>query len=100
MSPTTQLRHREALNLVVSFCENNVDCRRAVVLQYFGESFEREMCQPHLCDNCAQVGSIIERDLSSEAQQLVELVQACQSNPSVRGESYPILANFSRVCYD
>eukprot|EP01127_Copromyxa_protea_P008025 TRINITY_DN1828_c0_g1_i1.p1 TRINITY_DN1828_c0_g1~~TRINITY_DN1828_c0_g1_i1.p1 ORF type:complete len:1055 (-),score=202.32 TRINITY_DN1828_c0_g1_i1:52-3216(-) len=83
VTPQTKIRHRDALNQVVSFCENNVDCRRAIVLQYFGESFDRKDCDIP-CDNCSQSGDIVEKDLTEESKLLVSIVEACQSNPQLR----------------
>lgn len=39
------------LNRMVSFCENVEDCRRKLVLEYFGENFAAEKCN-RTCDNC------------------------------------------------
>lgn len=35
---------RNNLDLICNFCENMVDCRRSVILNYFGEHFTREQC--------------------------------------------------------
>ena len=43
------------LKHVVHFCENQMDCRRALQLNYFGEEFTREECikmKNTTCDNC------------------------------------------------
>ncbi|CAM9742081.1 unnamed protein product, partial [Hapterophycus canaliculatus] len=35
----------------VRFCINEVECRRALILEFFGERFHRENCRG-TCDNC------------------------------------------------
>jgi len=40
------------LNRMVQFCENQTDCRRSLVLEYFGEVFDKTKCNG-TCDNCA-----------------------------------------------
>eukprot|EP00516_Mucochytrium_quahogii_P003424 CAMPEP_0203757060 /NCGR_PEP_ID=MMETSP0098-20131031/10220_1 /ASSEMBLY_ACC=CAM_ASM_000208 /TAXON_ID=96639 /ORGANISM=" , Strain NY0313808BC1" /LENGTH=1059 /DNA_ID=CAMNT_0050649165 /DNA_START=95 /DNA_END=3274 /DNA_ORIENTATION=- len=40
------------LNRMTQFCMNDVDCRRKLILEYFGESFPRAACN-NTCDNCA-----------------------------------------------
>ena len=37
--------------LVLQYCENQMDCRRSQILQFFGEVFDRERCNK-TCDNC------------------------------------------------
>ncbi|KAE8244206.1 hypothetical protein A4X13_0g6763 [Tilletia indica] len=44
-------QRRNNLHQVISYCMNRTDCRRVLVLQYFGEIFPRENCH-HSCDNC------------------------------------------------
>ncbi|KAK2964730.1 putative ATP-dependent helicase SGS1 [Blattamonas nauphoetae] len=39
------------VNQVVSYCENQYDCRRRMLLAYFGEQFDEPSCN-HTCDNC------------------------------------------------
>ena len=37
----------------VRYCLNEVDCRRTMLLEYFGEKFASEKCGK-TCDNCKQ----------------------------------------------
>jgi len=40
---------------IVSYCENKVDCRRAMQLNYFDEKFDKAQCianEKTTCDNC------------------------------------------------
>lgn len=47
----TQSNQLNNLNRMVNFCENLVDCRRKLILQYFGEEMKPELCN-NTCDNC------------------------------------------------
>ncbi|XP_004485478.1 ATP-dependent DNA helicase Q-like 4A [Cicer arietinum] len=64
----------ENLLRMVSYCENDVDCRRLIQLVHFGEKFDSSTCQK-TCDNCVKVTSFIEKDVTEIAKQLVELVK-------------------------
>uniref|UniRef100_A0A6B2KXX8 ATP-dependent DNA helicase n=1 Tax=Arcella intermedia TaxID=1963864 RepID=A0A6B2KXX8_9EUKA len=72
--PLVLVRQREMLWTVVSYCENNVDCRRVLTLQYFGENFNREECGPYLCDNCTSNYESSDVDLTQEAKHIVDIV--------------------------
>lgn len=62
------------LKRMVSYCENNVDCRRLLQLIHFGEKFSSGGCK-QTCDNCSQDKSFIEKDVTEIAKQLVEVVK-------------------------
>ncbi|KAL5176217.1 ATP-dependent DNA helicase Q-like 4A [Glycine soja] len=64
----------ENLVRMVSYCENDVDCRRLLQLAHFGEKFNSSTCQK-TCDNCLKITSFIEKDVTEIANQLVELVK-------------------------
>ncbi|KAF1882424.1 hypothetical protein Lal_00039072, partial [Lupinus albus] len=64
----------ENLLRMVSYCENDVDCRRLLQLVHFGERFDSSTCQK-TCDNCLKITSFIEKDVTEIAKQLVELVK-------------------------
>ncbi|KAF2870933.1 hypothetical protein BDV95DRAFT_668366 [Massariosphaeria phaeospora] len=66
-------RQLDMLRNVVQFCENKSDCRRAQVLNYFSESFQREDCK-NTCDNCRSDATFEERDLTDHAAAAVRLV--------------------------
>lgn len=47
--------HINNLNKIVSYCENVIDCRRTLQLNYFAEIFTRDQCLAEFstaCDNC------------------------------------------------
>ena len=48
--------HLDNLYRMVQYCENQADCRRSQLLQYFGEVFDKQACRKMpeaICDNCA-----------------------------------------------
>ncbi|GMH23928.1 hypothetical protein Nepgr_025771 [Nepenthes gracilis] len=60
---------------MVSYCENEVDCRRLLQLLHFGENFDPANCGK-TCDNCSRTKSSVEKDVTEIAKQLVELVKS------------------------
>jgi superfamily II DNA helicase RecQ len=78
----------------VSFCANEVDCRRALVLAYFGEHFDRKECRG-TCDNCRNEQDVEEQDMTQEAVKVLNLLQEigdqtitlCQLMSIFRGEN-------------
>ena len=47
--------HINNLHKIVAYCENVIDCRRSIQLNYFAENFTREQClmlRNSACDNC------------------------------------------------
>lgn len=47
--------HTQNLQKIVNYCENVIDCRRAIQLNYFAEYFTRDECLASFdtaCDNC------------------------------------------------
>ena len=40
------------LDDMVKYCRDEINCRRALQLGFFGENFHRKKCGPNLCDNC------------------------------------------------
>jgi bloom syndrome protein len=64
----------ENLHKCVNYCINEVDCRRVMLLEYFGEEFSREKCNA-TCDNCKRGGVISVRDFSDEARSIAAVVR-------------------------
>ncbi|KAK3155972.1 hypothetical protein QOZ80_2AG0101190 [Eleusine coracana subsp. coracana] len=73
--------HKENLLRMVSYCENDVDCRRLLQLIHFGEMFDPLLCAK-TCDNCLKELSWVERDVTDFARQLVELVTMTRQSSS------------------
>ncbi|XP_027338810.1 ATP-dependent DNA helicase Q-like 4A [Abrus precatorius] len=76
MTNSGRILETNTVNLLrmVSYCENDVDCRRLLQLAHFGEKFNSSTCQK-TCDNCLKITSFIEKDVTEIAKQLVELVK-------------------------
>jgi bloom syndrome protein len=58
----------------VSYCENNVDCRRVLTLGHFGENFDRAECRKS-CDNCESQSPGIYVKVTSYAQAILRIVK-------------------------
>jgi len=67
-------RNRENLYKMMRYCENEVDCRRAMTLQYFGEDFDPTGCNG-TCDNCASNCSVQVQDCTEAAKAIVSIVE-------------------------
>ncbi|XP_038877365.1 ATP-dependent DNA helicase Q-like 4A isoform X2 [Benincasa hispida] len=65
----------ENLLRMVSYCENDVDCRRFLQLVHFGEKFDPANCKK-TCDNCLKSTNLTEKDVTDIAKQLVDLVRS------------------------
>lgn len=66
-------RQRNNLRQVISYCENKFDCRRQLVLSYFGEKFDKSNCRK-TCDNCQSGLSADYRDISDHVKNIIGLV--------------------------
>lgn len=64
----------ESLHKCVNYCLNEVDCRRVMLLEYFGEDFTRKQCNG-TCDNCQRGGTIAARDFSHEVRSIAAIVK-------------------------
>eukprot|EP01006_Ploeotia_vitrea_P000505 TRINITY_DN103169_c0_g1_i1.p1 TRINITY_DN103169_c0_g1~~TRINITY_DN103169_c0_g1_i1.p1 ORF type:complete len:957 (+),score=68.36 TRINITY_DN103169_c0_g1_i1:221-2872(+) len=80
-----QVVHMQNLSRMISYCQNDVDCRREVCLEYFGEpppSDGGTLCEQQenrMCDNCADfsVGNFnkVVVDYTALAEQLIGLIK-------------------------
>ena len=70
--------HMNNLYRVVQYCENQTECRRAQLLEYFGETgFDIAKCrenQSTICDNCSCSAEMVEMDVTQTAKMIVESV--------------------------
>ncbi|KAG6956621.1 hypothetical protein JG688_00011338 [Phytophthora aleatoria] len=67
--------HLQNLRRMTEFCENQVECRRTSLLEYFGEHFSSEQCHG-TCDNCKNkvLGITFEKsDVTEDCVALAEM---------------------------
>jgi bloom syndrome protein len=59
---------------MINYCENKVECRRKIILNYFGEEFNSKNCN---CDNClSKINDDFEEiDYSNEAKNIIQLIK-------------------------
>ncbi|CAI2728548.1 unnamed protein product [Schistosoma spindalis] len=72
--------HEDALYRMVSYCENQIDCRRKQMLSHFGEAFDPAACGTIvgcLCDNCqlSDRRRLEHRDVTEDAIKIVHTVE-------------------------
>ncbi|KAF7256149.1 hypothetical protein EG68_06167 [Paragonimus skrjabini miyazakii] len=72
--------HEDALFRMVSYCENQIDCRRRQILSHFGEAFDPARCGlvvGCMCDNCQQADRrrLQQRDVTDDAIVIVRAVE-------------------------
>ncbi|EEB08732.1 RecQ type DNA helicase Rqh1 [Schizosaccharomyces japonicus yFS275] len=70
----TKERQRQMLRQVIQFCENKSDCRRKQILSYFGESFDKALCNRG-CDICCEGATYVKKDMSSYAIKAIGLLK-------------------------
>ena len=69
--------HMDNLFRMVQYCENETDCRRVQLLQYFAESFDASLCKNGStpCDNCQSQIPFISDDVTELVRVIVESIQ-------------------------
>lgn len=70
-------RQRYNLRQVIAYCENQLDCRRQLVLAYFGENFDKNTCKG-TCDNCKNDLHAEEQNIIDHVRNIVSLVKSLQ----------------------
>lgn len=91
-------RGKENLLKCIDFCTNEVDCRRQLLLEYFGEKFPRENCKK-TCDNCKLISTSKIEDVTIHAKLVLGVVKAILGGGGNKGRgserggggSYPAL---------
>lgn len=84
VSREVQNHNDEMLNQVTAYCNNHLDCRRTLVLQYFQQDFTREECA-ETCDNCQSKNYVkfTPKDVTDHAKNILDMIKAAQSNPDI-----------------
>ena len=91
-APAAQLENNlAALNSLVGYCENEIECRRTLLLGHFNETFDRSRCFDRrenrwMCDTCqakAEGAAFEEKDVTDAAAAAAKVVMGvCDSGAS------------------
>ncbi|KAK9805758.1 hypothetical protein WJX73_006321 [Symbiochloris irregularis] len=85
-TPPDQLQcNMDSLNAMMAYCEEEVECRRVMILTHFGEtSFASVQCRG-TCDLCVrnQSKSFEKRDMTTAAQDAVKVARVCGHQSSM-----------------
>ena len=73
-SPEEKKRQEEAIRAVVRYCQNDVDCRRVQVLNFFGQKFNAQNCGRQ-CDVCMLSLPVVQEDMTNHAKSAIRLAQ-------------------------
>lgn len=83
--------HVQNLQKIVGYCENVIDCRRSLQLNYFAEHFTREQCLSTFdtaCDNCVNNKSSSPKfeikDVTDECKNVIRAVRDLCNGSSQR----------------
>ena len=68
-------RQYDNLRQMVAYCDNKMECRRKVILHYFGEQFDQQECKG-TCDNCKTTNNYVKQDVSAIAKDCLNIVDA------------------------
>ena len=63
----------------MNYCINDVDCRRVMLLEYFGESFDRQRCNG-TCDNCTRPGKVVKKDYTEQVKSILQVVKMIEKS--------------------
>ena len=74
--------HVDNLLRMVQYCENETDCRRVQLLEYFAESFDPSFCKNGStpCDNCQSQVPFVSEDVTDLVKVIVQSVQMTRGN--------------------
>ncbi len=78
-----QKMHLDNLYRMVQYCENEADCRRVQLLEYFAEKFDPTLCKDGNtpCDNCQSQVPYHSEDVTELVKTVVWSVQSVRKDP-------------------
>lgn len=83
--------HTQNLQKIVNYCENVIDCRRAIQLNYFAEYFTRDQCLSSFdtaCDNCLnnqdENAKYVLKDATDDCKNMIKAVRDLCNGPTQR----------------
>ncbi|KAJ6469002.1 P-loop containing nucleoside triphosphate hydrolase protein [Mycena vitilis] len=91
LSAVPSIERQRRMSQMVDYCQEKSACRRGLLLRHFGEVFNQEKCGR--CDNCTNEHLFISRDMSTEAEIAIALVQAFEDlgEPVTVGQCVDVL---------
>ncbi|KAI8841945.1 hypothetical protein BJ741DRAFT_575006 [Chytriomyces cf. hyalinus JEL632] len=75
-------RQRNNVRMMVAYCQDEYECRRKQVLQYFGENFNRAECKK-TCDNCKKALPFVEKDITQDAKNVINLFRSIPASQNI-----------------
>ncbi|CAO3644916.1 unnamed protein product [Cunninghamella blakesleeana] len=115
-SPSYKKKQSSKLHTMAKYCMNVSSCRHQLLMNYFGEDFNKQLCQQ--CDNCKLSSSkIISNsytpqmiknnivDIITSIQEdnitLLQMVDICYGSKSklIKDNGYHYLSNFGKLSY-
>lgn len=87
LSPEQEKVHMDNLYRMVQYCENEADCRRVQLLEYFAETFDPTLCRNGStpCDNC-------QSQVPYHSEDVTELVRViAESATRMRRDQYTLM---------
>eukprot|EP00835_Amoeboradix_gromovi_P000173 NODE_6_length_48303_cov_0.387022.p5 type:complete len:800 gc:universal NODE_6_length_48303_cov_0.387022:40846-43245(+) len=72
-------RQYDNLRQMISYCDNKIECRRSIILHYFGEKFDPADCNG-TCDNCNNKTKYVATDVTEIAKDCLNIVDQITSN--------------------
>ena len=88
-------RKIDQLYSCVRYCENEFMCRRTMQLEFFGEKFDRVKCN-NTCDNCRSGKEPEKRNLTTQAQSILQLLDDLLVQRNGRGATMAQLTELYR----
>merc|ERR1719265_2027524 len=68
---------------MVRFCEDDIECRRLLILRHFGQTFDKGSCGD-TCDNCKNKNPTETVDATEDAIIIIKCVREQQNNFTLR----------------
>jgi bloom syndrome protein len=78
----SKTRNLDLLSKTTAFCLDELECRRTLMLNYFGEEFDRANCGK-TCDNCQREGQYQAVDMGHYAQKLLFLYEELRAGGDI-----------------
>lgn len=89
------MRKIDQLYTCLRYCEDVFECRRTLQLRFFGEHFNKSLCNK-TCDNCREGREAEDRNLTAVAREILGLLSCLETQKNGRGITLVSLAELWR----